>query len=135
MTEAFDLARLRASGLEAATMLSRRKAVRRARRKNSYLNLKKLMAKHRLVLVLLGVCCALLIVLSWVVRNSTFTNSMISMPIAPVQAQALPSKAQVIEPTNELPPVTASGDETVVRLKLSTEILSITNLPLEKSNE
>ena len=130
MMAQFQEARSLATTLNANFMKERRVQARRARRRNSFINLKKLIAKNRNKLRFAALCLTLGVFAGFAMAlysgayNSTF-DDVISL-FTPVEPIKNPPLAVIPSPPIDLPPVAASGDETVIRLKLSTH-LSLTN--------
>ena len=127
----FQEARSLATTLNANFIKERRVLARRARRRNSYINFKKLIAKNRNKLRFAALCLSLGVIAGCAVTlysgaySLNFADFSIDTfktvdPIKPPPLAVIPS------PPIDLPPVAASGDETVIRLKLSTN-LSLTN--------
>jgi hypothetical protein len=132
MTSLDHNARLRSSNMTKLLMQQRRSIVRRARWRNSYVNLKKLIAKNMRLIRIAAIC--LLVGLSFGVISS-LTLTFLSKPNIPKSSGVssglltLPegTVAHVVTATKiaELPistPVAASGDETIPGLKLSTDL-------------
>jgi hypothetical protein len=128
----FQQARSLATTLNANVMKERRSVARQARRRNAYANFKKLVVKNKdklrlaakcLAFGLLGGCVVTLFCIAYFLNFNglSFDKLQVSEPIKPPPLVVIPS------PPIDLPPVAASGDETVIRLKLSTDLL-LTNL-------
>jgi ABC-type nitrate/sulfonate/bicarbonate transport system substrate-binding protein len=128
----FQEARSLATSLNANLMKERRSVARQARRRNAYANFKKLVVKNKNELLLAAKCLTfgllggsvvtLLFIAYFLNSNGlSFDRLQVLEPIKPPVLVVIPS------PPIDLPPVAASGDETVIRLKLSTDLF-LTNL-------
>jgi hypothetical protein len=126
----FQEARTLATTLNANFMKERRVQARRARRRNSYINFKKLIAKNidKLYLSALSLIIGVISGFALALYSRTYIPQLDAfldrfMSVEPVKH---PPLAVIQSPSIDLPPVAASGDETVISLKLSTN-LSLTN--------
>jgi hypothetical protein len=133
-------ARVRSKGLADAALLQRRSAVRKAKRRNVWANLKKLIAKHSMVIGLVAASLVigfmLALVILWSLMSSGAVQSHVRKSSPAVDTPVITPKIQhpnipvavVISvptldtPTQFLSPVAASGDELIPSLKLSSEI-------------
>ena len=127
----FQEARSLATTLNANFMKERRVQARRARRRNSFINFKKLIAKNRNKLRFAALCLSLGVVAGCAVAlySGAYSLNFDDLSIDKFKASEPikhPPLAVIPTPPIDLPPVAASGDETVIRLKLSTN-LSLTN--------
>lgn len=126
----FQEARSLATTLNANFIKERRVLARRARRRNSFINFKKLIAKNRDKLRFAALCLTLGLSAGFATAlysgayNSTFDD--VIGQFKAVEPINHPTLAVIPSSPIDLPPVAASGDETVIRLKLSTN-LSLTN--------
>ena len=129
----FQEARSLATTLNANFMKERRVLARRARRRNSFINFKKLIAKNKAKLrfaamsLIFGLIAGFAIALFSGAYNSYFAD--VTDKFKSVEPTKTPPLTVITSLSKDLPPVAASGDETVIRLKLSTN-LSLTNPPL-----
>jgi hypothetical protein len=136
MTSLDHNARLRSSNMTKLLMQQRRSSVRLARWRNSYVNLKKLIAKNARLIRIAAIC--LLVGLSFGVISSltlTFLSVANIQKSKPVASDLVTTPNATVAPvvpatkTDGPPistPVAASGDETNPSLKLSTD-LSLTH--------
>lgn len=127
----FQEARSLATTLNANFMKERRVQARRARRRNSFINFKKLIAKNRNKLRFAALCISLGVVTGCAVSlySGAYSLNFADYSIDKFKASEPfkhPPLAVIPSQPIDLPPVAASGDETVIRLKLSTN-LSLTN--------
>ena len=123
-------ARSLATSLNANFMKDRRVQARRARRRNSFINFKKLIAKNKATLrfaamsLTFGLIAGFAIALYGGANNRDFDDFVNKFKtVEPIKT---PTLAVIPSQPIDLPPVAASGVETVIRLKLSTN-LSLTN--------
>ena len=133
MKRQFQEARCLATSLNANLMKDRRVQARRARRRNTFINFKKLIAKNKATLrfaamsLTFGLIAGFAIALYSGAYTSYFDDVIDKFKsVEPIKT---PTLAVIPSQPIDLPPVAASGDETVIRLKLSTN-LSLTNPPL-----
>ncbi len=126
----FQEARTLATTLNANFMKERRVQARRARRRNSYVNFKKLIAKNKDKLYLAALSLIIGVLAGFALALYTSANSLhldaYFDNFNSVEPVKYPPLAVIPSPSIDLPPVAASGDETVISLKLSTN-LSLTN--------
>ena len=130
MMSQFQEARSLATTLNANFMKERRVQARRARRRNSFINLKKLIAKNKNKLRFAALCSVLGVFAGFAMALSSGAYSSTIDDVIGQFKYVEPIKSPLLvvipSPPIDLPPVAASGDETVIRLKLSTH-LSLTN--------
>lgn len=132
MMAAYEQARNRAMTQSAALMRKRRHAARMARWRNSYTNLKKLVVKHLIALKFAGLCLVFGLLAGFCISvfNGAYKVTQVEAPVPGIYFPVLSIKSdEPVKPVQPqvLTPVAASGDETVLRLKLSTDLL-LTNL-------
>lgn len=135
-----QVARLRSQEMTKLLMKQRKSIVRRARWRNSYANLKKLVAKNSrwIRAAAFTFFFGLAVATDWSLVLSNFSKVFAELFTAQSNAIAvlIPKPAVVSPPAVTAPkiesiistPVAASGDETLPSLKLSTNLL-FTNPP------